>query len=362
MNTLPAQDYRLLGIPLRLEAPSPVIDRFNILYRPFIAAPGASPSPFFRVQASGGTWQIESPWGTLSVQDDQLLMFLTWLVQDRLIRQTPSHYLLHAGSLEVQGKSLLLCAPSSVGKTTLTFKLIQMGAGFLSDEIAAVDPQGQVHAFPRSVGLREGSLELLGLQDRLDLLSKEQTGELKYFADPSKLFPMQVTDSAPLHRIVFLEPPDDPDFSVGVNETCLEISLSSDPALLREALAEEPGVQQVIPLTGRPFPTLRIIAEKGLALSSVIDRLSIETGTLVCGHYRGCSAPLTYEEPPKLERLDRQQGLKKLMAHVTNFRELGGSTPLPVKTAQLASACSRAHYYRLVPGPLEETAALLVDG
>jgi hypothetical protein len=63
---------------------------------------------------------------------------------------------LHAGAVLLDGRALVLPGSSFAGKSTLVDALVGRGARYLSDEWAAIDPRGRVHAMPRPPRLREG--------------------------------------------------------------------------------------------------------------------------------------------------------------------------------------------------------------
>jgi hypothetical protein len=63
---------------------------------------------------------------------------------------------LHAGAVLLDGRALVLPGSSFAGKSTLVDALVGRGARYLSDEWAAIDPGGRVHAMPRPPRLREG--------------------------------------------------------------------------------------------------------------------------------------------------------------------------------------------------------------
>lgn len=87
---------------------------------------------------------------------------LLWHVYSTMLEKCTEFLLIHAGSLvTLRGDGLLLPADSGSGKTTLVTALVQAGFGYLSDEVAAIDPAtGTVHAYPRALNLKVGSLGL----------------------------------------------------------------------------------------------------------------------------------------------------------------------------------------------------------
>src|SRR5882757_5558585 len=70
---------------------------------------------------------------------------------------SPDMTFLHAGVVGWQGRAILLPGRSLSGKTTLVRELLRRGATYYSDEFAVVDNSGNVHPFPRPLGIREDS-------------------------------------------------------------------------------------------------------------------------------------------------------------------------------------------------------------
>jgi HprK-related kinase A len=74
--------------------------------------------------------------------------------------------LLHAASLEREGRALLMTGHSGAGKSTLAALLGERGWRFMGDEFALLDPDdGRLHPFPRAVSLKN---ESVGLFDGVD--------------------------------------------------------------------------------------------------------------------------------------------------------------------------------------------------
>jgi hypothetical protein len=65
--------------------------------------------------------------------------------------------ILHAASVEKDGKALIITGESGAGKSTLSAILGANGWRFMGDEFALIDPlSGMAHAFPRPVSLKPG--------------------------------------------------------------------------------------------------------------------------------------------------------------------------------------------------------------
>lgn len=70
--------------------------------------------------------------------------------------------LLHASSVEKDGKTLIITGESGSGKSTLSALLGSRGWRFMGDEFALIDPlTGWAHPFPRPISLKNQSVALM---------------------------------------------------------------------------------------------------------------------------------------------------------------------------------------------------------
>jgi len=91
-----------------------------------------------------------------------VLAMLLWDVNRQAVAATaPDHLVMHAGAVEVAGRTVVLPAPMEAGKTTLVTALVRAGAGYLSDELATIpDPGTHVVPYPKAMSLDPGSWDL----------------------------------------------------------------------------------------------------------------------------------------------------------------------------------------------------------
>ena len=153
----------IVGVPLVLACDAPAKDVVTTLLAPWgpMAVENAPPDllvstdgrmgRFRLVARDAGAWTcIGRESLAVAVQD-----WLDTTVASRVSRLTP----VHAGVVAIDGRVLLLPASSGAGKTTLVAALVARGAVYYSDEIAFVDPDGFVHAYPRHRVVRTGTGE-----------------------------------------------------------------------------------------------------------------------------------------------------------------------------------------------------------
>lgn len=99
------------------------------------------------------------------------------------------YLLLHASTVEREGRALLMTGESGAGKSTLAALLGERGWRFMGDEFALLDPiTGQVHAFPRAVSLKNAAIDVVAaevLMSRLGpVLAGTPKGTIRHLRPP----------------------------------------------------------------------------------------------------------------------------------------------------------------------------------
>jgi hypothetical protein len=89
---------------------------------------------------------------TPSLED--LLFDLRSELEQTMIESTQHRLFVHAGAVGWRGRAILIPGASHSGKTSLVAALLRAGATYFSDEYAALDAGGRVHAYPRPLLLR----------------------------------------------------------------------------------------------------------------------------------------------------------------------------------------------------------------
>lgn len=92
------------------------------------------------------------------------------------------HLLLHAASVEREGRALLITGLSGAGKSTLAMLLGEAGWRLMGDEFALLDlANGSLHPFPRAISLKNESIALASDAARLGpLLTGTPKGDIRH--------------------------------------------------------------------------------------------------------------------------------------------------------------------------------------
>lgn len=144
-----------------------LVDYLDLVFGSLRTADGGDVSTY-RIEdlSDGGAARHVTRWEseTLADSDDpaRAVAMLLWHVNRRAVEATTDLVVLHAAGAARDGRAVILPAPMESGKTTLVAGLLQRGFDYLSDELVAVEPDGErLVAYPKAVSLDPGSWPVL---------------------------------------------------------------------------------------------------------------------------------------------------------------------------------------------------------
>jgi HprK-related kinase A len=148
------------------------VDAVNALYRDYPAP--ASPIPDYTVRLEAAKFGRRLFRPSISIRGDYTLpeavpqslahgLISAEMAMNLQMALGERHFLLlHASSVEKDGKVLIMTGESGSGKSTLSALLGAQGWRFMGDEFALIDPiSGDVHPFPRPVSLKNEAITVM---------------------------------------------------------------------------------------------------------------------------------------------------------------------------------------------------------
>jgi len=284
-----------------------------------------------------------------------------------IVTRVRSHLLIHAGVVSRNGKGVILVADSSHGKTTLVLELVRRGFQFLSDEMAALGRKDRlVHPFPRSLRIRNGTLQLAGFPDR-------PKGDLEWLGklilDIGEIKPGCMGKATPISHIVVLQGQGQTNNGGSVPD-CGEQELSIfldrlDSTLLSDIMQNE-DVSGLRVEADSGYPVLKIRAARPIYVFSQIEELCKKHQILVVNAIKGVEVFPTFKLPAQLKPLSKNQAVVELLrrfqggykSEILQDEFKASSTRLFL---ELSNLVARADCHRLLVGPLNEEADLICD-
>ncbi len=345
----------VLEVRLRVESDDPgLTEAFFAVFAAFEVGPAAcSPGPVevaVRIDSARGIADVagqivQLASGPLGAVHTYNLLFRT------LARSISRAFLLHAAAVSLGGRALLVAGPSGSGKTSLARALSVEPCRLLSDDIAPLAvPSGCVHPFPRRVGVVRGTDAPSGTSGVV-LGAKE-------FLAPAALGAVVETEPVPLGAVVLMNPfEEDPDV------VPVTVGVLGDGRQIVERLKDVPGVEVGRPHTAGGMTVIDLRATGGTACAAVDRAIEACDANLVF-HVRGYGTAKRYAERPSLTRVSAREAGVELLRETLNrepgsalLRRHGGSVIAAL--VELTGLIAPAACYRLTPGAIDETAALL---
>jgi hypothetical protein len=148
--------FESFGVVAELSSDDPDLLRAaEAMLPPGWCATDADPDARFGIWADGlitadGTWV---DWA--ATRWDSLLR-LGSIIRHHVAKGAPGYAFVHAGVVDAGGCGIVIPGHSFTGKTTLVAEIVRLGAKYLSDEYAVVDPTGLVWPFAKPLSIRPG--------------------------------------------------------------------------------------------------------------------------------------------------------------------------------------------------------------
>lgn len=156
--------FRALGHDFSIKTDDAALGRYlTQLLQPF-AVPGRARSGYRILGTEDGrygTWFEDEP---LEEQGDRrrALTVLFWHINRQVVERSPHLVRLHAAAAALGQAAVILPAPMESGKTTLVAGLVRAGLRYLTDEVAAIDPETLIiEAYPKALSVDPGSWKVL---------------------------------------------------------------------------------------------------------------------------------------------------------------------------------------------------------
>ena len=136
---------------------------------------------------------------SMSSRRDRVVGILLWDVnRQATLRADNRLTLVHAAAATLHGLAVVLPAPMESGKTTLVTGLVRGGFGYLSDEVAAFDPDSrEVRPFPKALSIDPGSWSLFP-----DLEPREPVTSNQWQVPVSRISAAVLATAVPLGVVV----------------------------------------------------------------------------------------------------------------------------------------------------------------
>jgi len=276
-----------------------------------------------------------------------------------------SHLLVHAAAVSREGTGVIFPASSSVGKTSLAIRLVMDGWGFLSDDIAAIKVDtGSMAPIPRSVGIRHGTLVMLGL-DGLDEVGRLPyiTGGQKRLFDAESIRSGCVSSGCNLSHLILLDMPDQGE-GAGLLDDPFSIVVDREDEGFIKDLLRLPGVEGID--VGEGDLVDLEIRHGSAALVEQLDRLAEDHNVMIFDRGRSKADITMFDERPTLEPIGAAEAARWL---VRGF--LGGPRSRLLKARfggsvasmvfELAGLLEGVRCHRMTVGDLEEMVRLVYN-
>ncbi|HZO75492.1 MAG TPA: hypothetical protein VFB60_25030 [Ktedonobacteraceae bacterium] len=152
----------------------------------------------------------EDLYGTVYIEDVSqcapwfLMRFVFYMVLGSMFSYN-GYEAVHAGAVAQDGSAVMLVGSPTSGKTTLVLACLHLGMQYLADDVlllAEDDGLIRVYAFPEDIGVRSGTVDLLGQHEFMRGLTADEREKRYVYAQQH--FREQVIDAAPIDLLLFI--------------------------------------------------------------------------------------------------------------------------------------------------------------
>lgn len=304
---------------------------------------------------------------TYLVDDPNILVAYAYTsIVNSVYARIRSHFLIHGAAVSLDDQAIILPAYSGYGKTTLVMELVRRGFQFLSDDIAAINRSNRLtDPFPRSLGIREGTLALCGgiVLDHQRFLPSIDGGRIRIL-DIEHVRGGSIGEACPGGYLIVLTTSSEENGA----DRWLHVTLNRVDDALVVDLRRIAGLQDVVVLRDGRFPVLKIKRDR--AVRTQIEETCYEHGALVFDMAKRDTQFPDFGASPRLEAISKTEAVMEL---IRRFR--GGPRSAILRHeyqgnglgmfVDLLDIVADMRCYRLTVGRLDEMAGLicrLVDG
>lgn len=279
------------------------------------------------------------------------------VILSQALSRVTTHYLIHAAVVSLNNKGVIIVAESGHGKTTLSIKLMLSGFKFLTDEIAALGRFDRlIQPFPRSLRVKPGTLELLGLSQ---LENRKVTWGDKILLDVEDIVEGSLGEAASIDYIFFVKDPQQRDIPEHSQELGILINRLDENTL--SELLKLDNIKGLRQEQVFGYPLLKFHTEHRMKVLSCVEKICQKHGILILDVYKRVLTQPKFDAPVQVEPLPPSQAALELLrqfqpGHKSRLIQEEHSGSLTRMYMELTRLISRSKCHRISPGPVDEMA------
>jgi hypothetical protein len=286
-----------------------------------------------------------------------------------VLRKNSGFFLIHGAALCREGRGVVLAGMSGSGKTTLALELMRRGLSFCSDEIAAISRETHLlHPFPRGIGAREGTSELIqGLDFQRGRVHETASGERKRIVDILDLSTSPLPGTCRGKCLILLDT-DVQQWTAGEQGYHdVRVALKRvDPALLRD-LCEIDGVDHLSSDDLGTFASVDFRIKKSRGVQRAFLDVCRNYDDSIVYRVKVVAKPPNPKQDPQLVSISKVQAGLEVLGNLQNVVANDGwmskdaSESSTATLYELLGPIGEMECYRLLVGNLNKTADLVLS-